>query len=253
MTGGPDRTIVRFDGAVLGYRRRPVLEPLSFGLDAGEFLGIVGPNGSGKSTILRALLGLIRPLSGRMERRNGLVLGYVPQRDRIDTILPVTAFEVALMGRAARRSPMALMRPADRARAHESLELLGVADLAPRLFRDLSGGQQQRVLLARALTADPDVLVLDEPTTGMDLASETAIVELLSRLHRQRGLSVVLVTHLLPIVLNSAETILLLDRGRSLYGPIDDVLDEDLLRGLYGIPVHLATVAGRRTLVAGPC
>ncbi len=245
--------LVRFDGAELGYGRRTVLRDITFDVLPGEFLGIVGPNGAGKSTILRAILGLLRPRSGRVVRDRGAVIGYVPQRDRIDTILPVTALEVALMGRAPRLSPLARVGAADRELARQALDLLHVADLAPRLFRDLSGGQQQRVLLARALASGPDLLVLDEPTTGMDLASETAIVDLLVRLQQERHLAVVLVTHLLPIVLNSAETILLLEKGRSLYGRIDDVLHEDLLSDLYGLPVRLATVAGKRTLVAGAC
>ncbi len=249
----PDLALLRFDDVTLGYTTgRPVLTGLSFAVNAGEFLGIVGPNGAGKSTILRAILGLLPALGGRVERAGRPAIGYVPQRDRIDTILPVTALEVALMGRAARLGPAARVRAVDRERAHAALALLGVEPLAKRLFRDLSGGQQQRVLLARALAGDPDLLVLDEPTTGMDLASESAIVDLIARLHRERGLTVLLVTHLLPIVLNAAESILLLERGRVLYGPAADVLQEDKLSDLYGVPVRLATVAGRRTLVTVP-
>ena len=178
-------------------------------------------------------------------------LGYVPQREQIDTIMPVTAMEVALMGRAPRLGPLARLRSADREIARRALERVGVADLAPRLFRDLSGGQQQRVLLARALASEPDLLVLDEPTNGMDLASEHAIVELLTTLNREAGLTIMLVTHLLPIVLNAASAILLIEDGRVLYGDADDVLQEDKLSELYRTRVRLGTVAGRRTLVVG--
>lgn len=249
VAAGASRDLVRFDAVTLGYGGLPVLRQLSFAVHRGTFLGIVGPNGSGKSTILRAVIGLLAPQEGTIARDGHPYIGYVPQRDRIDTILPVTAREVVEMGRAARLGPLRRLRADDRARVDASLALLGVGDLAPRLFRDLSGGQQQRVLIARALAADPDLLVLDEPTTGMDLASEHAILELLVALNRERGITVLLVTHLLPIVLNAATSILLLDEGRVLYGEADEVLQEDKLRALYGVAVRLATVAGRRTLV----
>ena len=126
-----------------------------------------------------------------------------------------------------------------------------MVDLGPRLFRDLSGGQQQRVLLARALAAEPDLLVLDEPTNGMDLASEHALIELLSDLNRDQELTVLLVTHLLHIVLNAATSILLIDRGRVLYGEAEEVLQEDKLAELYGLPVRILAANGRRTLVVG--
>jgi ABC-type Mn2+/Zn2+ transport system ATPase subunit len=243
--------LLRFDDVALGYGEQAVLRGLSFHVCRGEFLGIVGPNGSGKTTILRAILGLLRPLTGAVTWSARPTLGYVPQREQIDTIMPVTAMEVALMGRAPRLGPLARLRSADREIARRALERVGVADLAPRLFRDLSGGQQQRVLLARALASEPDLLVLDEPTNGMDLASEHAIVELLTALNREAGLTIMLVTHLLPIVLNAASAILLIEDGRVLYGDADEVLQEDKLSELYRTPVRLATVAGKRTLVVG--
>lgn len=243
--------LLRFDDVTLGYGRRPVLEHLSFAVERGEFLGLVGPNGAGKTTILRALLGLIRPLRGCVERAGQPVLGYVPQREHVDTIIPVTAGEVALMGRAPRLGPLDRLSEADRTAARRALERAGVTHLEGELLRDLSGGQQQRVLLARALAAEPEVLVLDEPTNGMDLKSEHAIVELLVDLNRGQGLTVILVTHLLPIVLNAASSILLLEEGRSLFGPVAEVLQEERLSELYQIPVRVAEVGGRRTLVVG--
>ncbi len=246
-----ERPLLRFDDVSLGYGRRPVLEHLSFAVERGELLGLVGPNGAGKTTILRALLGLIRPLAGRVERDGGPVLGYVPQREHVDTIIPVTAGEVALMGRAPRLGPLERVGHADRAAARRALERVGVADLRDELLRDLSGGQQQRVLLARALAAEPEVLVLDEPTNGMDLKSEHAIVELLVELNRGQGLTVILVTHQLPIVLNAATSILLLEGGRSLFGPVGEVLQEDRLSELYRTPVRVVEAAGRRALLVG--
>lgn len=246
-----DNPILRFDNVTLGYRRRVVLEKLSFHICRGEFLGIVGPNGSGKTTILRAILGLLRPQAGQISRTGTGIIGYVPQRENIDTIVPVSAMEVALMGRAPRLGPLARLHPIDREKAHQSLAVTGVAHLASLPFRELSGGQQQRVLIARALASDPDLIVLDEPTNGMDLASEHAIVKLLTSLHRERGLTVLLVTHLLPIVLNAATSILLIDSGKILYGEACEVLEEKKLTELYQIPVRLVEAGGIRTLVTG--
>ena len=233
-----------------GYNHRAVLQELSFDVHRGEILGIVGPNGSGKTTLLRTILGLLKPLAGQIERRPGLAISYVPQRDRIDAILPVTALEVVLMGRAARAGPLHRVNAADLDAGRRALALLGAEPLSRELFRNLSGGQQQRVLLARALAADRiDVLVLDEPTAGMDASSEAAIVEFLRSLNRTEGVTILIVTHLLPIVLNLASSIMLLGTHTILHGPVDDVLREDRLSELYRAPVHLGVVAGQRTLV----
>ncbi|HPC83391.1 MAG TPA: metal ABC transporter ATP-binding protein [Thermoanaerobaculaceae bacterium] len=251
MSRDHSHPLLRFDDVTLSYGGAPVLRRLSFHICRGEFLGIVGPNGSGKTTILRAILGLLKPARGTIARSGRPVIGYVPQREHIDTIVPVTAGEVVMMGRAPRLGPLARLGRRDTAAVEEALARVGVGELAPRLFRDLSGGQQQRVLLARALAAEPDLLVLDEPTSGMDLASEHALVELLVELNRRQGLTVLLVTHLLQTVLDAATSILLIDRGRVLYGDAGEVLREDRLAALYGLSVRLVEAGGRRTVVVG--
>jgi ABC-type Mn2+/Zn2+ transport system ATPase subunit len=234
-----------------GYNRRPVFEGVSFDVRRGEILGIVGPNGCGKTTLLRTILGLLKPLDGQVERQTGLTISYVPQRDRIDAILPITALEVALMGRVAKAGPLQRVHEADRDAARRALAMLGAESLSHQLFRNLSGGQQQRVLLARALAVDADLLVLDEPTAGMDAASEATVLELLRSLNRIKGVTVLIVTHLLPIVLNLATSIMLLGTRTILHGTVDEVLQEERLSELYGVPVHLGIVAGQRTLVVG--
>ncbi|MEP0775251.1 MAG: ABC transporter ATP-binding protein [Acidobacteriota bacterium] len=244
--------LVSFTDVTLGYGGVPLLRHLSFHVLAGDFLGIVGPNGAGKTTVLRAILGLVEPIAGRVAISGRPIIGYVPQREMIDTIMPVTAMEVALMGRAPRLGPLSRPGRSDREIARSALAQAGVAELADHLLRDLSGGQQQRVLLARALAAQPDLLVLDEPTNGMDLAGEHAIVDLLVRLNRQRGLTVILVTHFLPMVLNAATTVLLLQVDRSLYGGADEVLRDETLSNLYDLPVQVMTAGNRKTLLVGP-
>lgn len=233
-----------------GYRHA-VLQGVSFEVERGEILGIVGPNGCGKTTLLRTILGLLKPLHGEVQRQAGLTISYVPQRDRIDTILPVSALDVVLMGRAARAGPFQRVHHTDRDAALRTLALLGAESLSQQLFRNLSGGQQQRVLLARALAIDTDVLVLDEPTAGMDAASEAAILEFLRNLNRNESVTILIVTHMLPLVLNLATSIMLLGTNTILHGTTDEVFREERLSEIYGVPVHLGVVAGQRTLVVG--
>jgi ABC-type Mn2+/Zn2+ transport system ATPase subunit len=233
----------------LGYGRRALFRDLSFEVARGDILGIVGPNGSGKTTLLRTMLGLLRPLAGMAHRHAGLSIGYVPQRERIERIVPVTVLEVVLMGPGAKAPALHRIRRADRDAAARALALLGIESLGRNLFRNLSTGQQQRVLLARALATDPDVLVLDEPTAGMDVASEAVTMDFLRELNRTRHVTVLIVTHLLPLVLNLATSMMLVGSQAILHGASDDVLQEDRLTALYGVPVHLGVVAGKRTLV----
>ena len=251
MTTITSEAVLAGRGLSIGYGRRVLFRDLAFEVGRGEILGIVGPNGSGKTTLLRTILGLLPPLDGHVERQPNLNISYVPQRDRIDTTIPVTVLEVVLMGRAARAGAFERLHDRDRQAAHRALGLLSIDALAGTLFRNISTGQQQRVLLARALATDPDVLVLDEPTVGMDIASEAGILEFLEDLHRRQRVTILIVTHLLPIVLNLATSIMLMGTRAILHGSVDDVMREDRLTQLYGVPVHLGSVAGRRTLVVG--
>ena len=205
---------MRGEHLTLGYRHRVVVQDLSFEIHRRDILGIVGPNGCGKTTLLRTILGLIQPLRGSVDRDPTLIVSYVPQRDRLDTMLPITALEVVLMGRTARAGVLRRTHATDRDAARRALARVDAESLGPQLFRNLSGGQQQRVLLARALAAEPDVLVLDEPTAGMDIASEAAILAFLQDLNRTRGVTILIVTHLLSLVLNFATSIMLMGARR---------------------------------------
>ena len=244
--------LVTFDRATLGYGRRAVLEDLSFDIPESDFLGIVGPNGAGKTTILRAILGTLDPIEGTVARIAGLRFGYVPQRDQVDYGFPLSVQDVVLMGRYDRIGLGRRPTEADRRFACDALEHVGIADLARRPITALSGGQKQRTLIARALVGAPNVLVLDEPTSGMDLVSTTQILGLVRELHERDGLTVLMVSHALNEVANYVERIALVAKRRCRIGSVGEILNERTLSDIYGIPVDVESFNGHRVVVARP-
>ncbi|MFN8665576.1 MAG: metal ABC transporter ATP-binding protein [Gemmatimonadaceae bacterium] len=242
--------LVSFEGVSLGYGGRAILSDLRFVLPEGDFLGLVGPNGAGKTTVLRALLGTLAPLSGTVKRAEGLRFGYVPQRDQVSAHFPLRVLDVVLMGRYDRVGLGRRPGKQDEVRAYEALEQVGITDLAARRLTSLSGGQKQRALIARALVGEPNVLVLDEPTTGMDLVSTTQILGLVRDLHERDGLTVLMVSHALNEVANYVERIALVVRGKFRVGPVDEILTESTLREVYGIPVEVQSFDGHRVVLA---
>ncbi len=248
-----EQPLIRLEKVAIGYGAAPFLSDIGFTLARGEFLGLVGPNGAGKSTLLKAMLGIVRPLAGRIERRPALHLGYVPQRFRVDPIFPLTALEVVRSGgmglkrTGGRGSSLA---PATRAQATAALERLGVTALANRPLRDLSGGQQQRVLIARALVREPDLLILDEPTAGMDLPSERELLDFVTGLNRQSGTGVLLVVHQISLVAGRCSHLALINKDLPLFasGTAAELLDEKRLSELYRHPMRVVG-SGEETIV----
>lgn len=242
--------LVRFDGVAVGYGRHAVLRDLSFAIPDGDFLGLVGPNGSGKTTILRTILQTLEPLAGTVWRADGLRFGYVPQRDQVDYGFPLTALEVVLMGRYDRMGLGRRPTAQDRELAAAALAQVGIADLAGQHLRSMSGGQRQRTLIARALVGDPNVLVLDEPTSGMDLVSSTQILGFVRDLHERSGLTVIMVSHALNEVANYVQRIALVVPGGLRIGTVDEIMSESVLREVYGIPVEVSAFEGHRVVIA---
>jgi len=187
--------LLRLEDAAFGYQGRAVVRGASLAVWPGEFVVLVGSNGSGKTTLLRGLLGFLPPLAGRLSRREGLRVGYVPQRETLDPLYPLTALQVARLGTWRDLPFWRFAGARERVRAREALASCHAADLASRRYSQLSGGQRQRVLLARALATDPELLLLDEPTAGVDRETEQDILSLLRELSDARGLSVWMVTH----------------------------------------------------------
>ena len=186
------------------------------GLDVvpGEFVVLLGANGSGKTTLVRGLLGLLPPLAGRVERSPKLRIGYVPQRETLDAMYPLSGFDVALLG-ACRDVPF--YRRADaavRATARAAIEAARAEPFAGQRYSRLSGGQRQRILIARALATRPNMLLLDEPTAGVDPETEAAIVEVLHSLCSQERIAIWMVTHQLHAVVGRVDRMLTLKEGQ---------------------------------------
>ena len=199
-------------GLTLRFGHHVVLQDVDITVRPGEITTIIGPNGAGKTTLLKLLLGLYTPTAGRVERRNGLRIGYMPQRLVIDPVLPLTVARL-----------MTLTVRCPRSRILAALEETEVAHLADAAVQSLSGGEMQRVLLARALLAEPDVLVLDEPVQGVDFAGEAALYELIGALRHRRGCGVVMVSHDLHIVMAATDHVLCLNRHVCCAGTAESV------------------------------
>ncbi|HXI56446.1 MAG TPA: ATP-binding cassette domain-containing protein [Polyangia bacterium] len=208
----PGRPLITVKALAVGYRGQAILPPLSITIGAGQFWSVIGPNGAGKSTFVRTVLGLERPVSGTVERSDGLRLGYVPQQGTLDPIFPISVRDFVLMGRQGPGNVIGHWRRADLKAAQAALAEADVSELARRQLHDLSGGQKQRVLMARAVAQDADVIFLDEPTAALDLPAEREVLALIERLRARHGAAVVMVTHLVEDGLERADHALLLDR-----------------------------------------
>jgi zinc transport system ATP-binding protein len=225
-TGGTAGTgpIVSLRGASFGYAKHAVVSDLTLEIHAGEVVAILGPNGSGKSTLVKGLLGLNDHLLGEAELfgtpidrfRNHVRLGYVPQRHTLSTSVRATVAEIVAIGRLPHQNWLGRPNHEDRRIIQESLTLVGLDDRATVDVSTLSGGQQRRVLIARALAAQPDVLIMDEPTAGVDLASQEVLSQVLARLAR-RGATMLIVTHELRALHGVLTRIVGLDGGRIIF------------------------------------
>jgi ABC-type Mn2+/Zn2+ transport system ATPase subunit len=212
MTDGG--SLLRVEDADFGYDGRAVVRGARFGIGSGDLVGVHGPNGSGKTTLLRGLIGLVPRLRGIVERRPGLRIGYVPQRDTLDPLWPLSALDVVLLAATAGHRPWQRTGETARARARAALADCRSEALARVAWRELSGGQRQRVLVARALALDPDLLLLDEPTAGIDADTSAAIIDLLDGLRRARPLAIWLVTHDEQSLAGRADRIARVEHGR---------------------------------------
>lgn len=230
---------LEFEQVTVSYNDHPALSDLTFQVPHGAHVAVVGPNGSGKSTLFKALVGLLPIRSGRI-LIHGQPLGdhkdcvaYVPQREEVDWRFPVTVEDVVLMGRFGRLGWLKPPTQQDRAVVRRSLAQMGISRLAPRPISELSGGQQQRVFMARALAQEPHILLMDEPFTGVDIATQDATLELLSQLKEQQ-VTIIVSTHDLSLATGHFDQVLLLNHRLIAYGPPAQVITTQALSEAFG-------------------
>ncbi len=235
----------------LGYGSTQVLGEVNWSICPGDFVGLVGPNGAGKTTLLRCLLGTLKPQRGTLHRshsesRVGPVFAYVPQEKNLDPFFPLSALDVVLMGRYQKLGPGVRPQAPDRQVTRECLARVGLEPLAEAPFHALSGGQKQRVLIARALAAEPHILILDEPTIGMDVAAEKQLMTLIQTLYEAQALTIILATHHLNLVSQYARQLAILGDGQLLVGDPETLLTATQLQRLYQTDIHVQEIDGRR-------
>jgi len=234
-------------GVTCGYASEAVLVDVDMAIHSREFVGIVGPSGAGKTTALRVLAGSLRPAHGSVTRKAGLRVAYVPQVETINWSFPVTVRECVLMSRVrGRRLPWASR--AERSQVAEVLARLDIDELADRHIRELSGGQQQRVFIARALLGEPELLLMDEPTSGVDVRLRHEVLHLLDDLNA-RGLAIVLTTHDLNGIAAHLPRIVCLNRSVIGDGEPHEVLTSDVLERTYGASLEVLEHGGMPVVV----
>ncbi len=229
--------LIEFQGVRCQYGRNVVLHDINLHLHYGQFVGVLGPSGAGKTTLLKTILGLVKPAAGRVHfsgrsGRGKLQIGYVPQVETVDWNFPLTVEQAVLLGRVRRAGIGPFYRRQDMLDAYKLMEQLGIAAFAKRHIRDLSGGQQQRVFLARALVANPDLLVLDEPTAGVDMRTQEEILHLLADLNKA-GVTILLTTHDLNAAAAHLPWVVCLNRTVIAQGTPDDVFTPETLNRAY--------------------
>lgn len=244
------------NGVYAGYRRVPVITDITLSVAAGDFVGVVGPNGCGKSTLLKVILGLVKPASGEVTvgglppdsvRRR---IGYLPQLTQIDFNFPATVWDVVLMGRYGRLGIGRGPGRADRDAAAAAIDRVGLANLAAAPIGQLSGGQRQRAFIARAIASEPDLLMLDEPITGVDVTTQHALSHLLEELNSS-GITIISTTHDLNCVASSFNRVVCLNNHLVAFGSPDEVLNLEILNETFGSHLLMTTAGDRLLAVHG--
>jgi ABC-type Mn2+/Zn2+ transport system ATPase subunit len=235
-----------------GYGDRVALESVNLAVEAGTLLAVVGPNGAGKSTLLKLMAGLIPPWTGRVEvlghpaGQQARRVAYVPQAELVDWAFPVTVMDVVMMGRYPALGPLRRPSTADRRAAKEALARVSMTEYAGTQIGSLSGGQRRRVFLARALAAEPDLFLLDEPVTGIDATTQEDLMDLLEA-EARRGKTVIATTHDLACAAQRFQRVAAINRTVIAHGPSSLVLDPEVLAKTYG--GHLLFLGGQAVVL----
>jgi zinc transport system ATP-binding protein len=234
---------IKAEGLTLRYNSIEVISEVSFSVQAGDYVGLVGPNGSGKSTLIKAILGLVTPTAGSVrllgsfssEMKGREKIGYLPQKmSFFNPNFPATVKETVSLGMVTEGRFLKRLSRRDEEMIDRALELLNISDLQRKMIGDLSGGQQQRVFIARALVNEPEVLLLDEPTTALDPETRDGFFELINCLNRERKVTVMLVTHDLGTIGQFARKLMYLDKKIIFFGGFDDFCRSEEMTKFFG-------------------
>jgi zinc transport system ATP-binding protein len=237
------KTLIRLKDLTFAFDGAPVLDNISLDINQGDYLGVIGPNGGGKTTLVRLMLGLIHPTSGSVELfgkpinhfRDWSKIGYVPQKaTHIESRFPFTVKEVVSLGRVSRVGLFRRFGADDKHAVEQALEQVSMSGFADRLLAELSGGQQQRVFIAKSLVSDPRVLILDEPTVGVDLKSQTEFYQLLARLNRENGITLVVVSHDVDVIANEVNSVACVNQALISHCEPKEFMEGGYLDQLYG-------------------
>ena len=238
-----NQTIISIADVSFAYREEPVLSRVSLDIIRGDYLGIIGPNGGGKTTLIKLMLGLIRPTTGSIsilgrpvsEFREWSRIGYVPQKaTSIEARFPFTVAEVVAFGRVGRAGLFRRLGTEDRKAVAAALEKVGMLERRRALISELSGGQQQRVFIAKGLVSGPDILLLDEPTVGVDVQSQDDFYHLLSHLNAEQGITLVVVSHDIDVIAKEVRSVACLNQTLICHGSPQQFITGDYMEKLYG-------------------
>ena len=251
------RPAVEVQNLTAGYGQQIAIDNVSLGIPQGQITGLIGPNGAGKSTLLKTIVGILKPQQGTVLVRGKplaterLALAYVPQRGDVDWNFPVTVRDAVMMGRYARTGLLRGPGKKDEAIVQDALEQVEMSNLADRQIGQLSGGQQQRAFVARALAQEAEILLLDEPLNGIDVATQEVILRLLDSLKRQ-GRTVVMATHDLNSVAAHCDTAICLNRRVCAFGPVAEVLTPAVMNATFGGKLVVLHSAGGGHILMAP-
>ena len=249
--------VVELRSVTCGYGGVAVVEHADLKIARGDFVGLLGPSGSGKTTLLKSVLGAADVyegevlVNGRSIKDKRPTIGYVPQLETIDWEFPVTVEQVVMMGLIRKNRFLRLFRQEERDHAYSIMERLGIAEFGKRHIRQLSGGQQQRAFLARALVSDPSLLLLDEPTSGVDIKTRDEVMHLLDELNHQ-DITILLTTHEINAVAAHLPWVVCMNGRIVAEGPPSDVFTPEVLKETYNAEIHITEYQGMKLVAESP-
>jgi len=245
-----DSPIIALDHATIAIGGRAVLRDVSFAIAPGEFIGVLGPNGAGKTTLMRSILGLLPPAAGTLRvfgappTRGNPAIGYLPQLRTVLPDLRVRGLDYIASSLHGERWGLPSLKATDRHAIEHTLDAVGAADLARRPLSDMSGGERQRLLLAQALMGQPKLLVLDEPLISLDARHQEVVIDVVRKIARERGITVLFSAHELNQLLGAIDKVLYLGNGHAALGTVDEVVTAPVLSMLYDTEIEVVRAAG---------